>query len=81
MIHKFIDNLFEMDKPISRVVKYGLIFSMIVCIAAVIMFYFYNTLSLGYIYHEISFGLFKSGIMFGISFFICGIATNTIIKE
>lgn len=81
MIHKFIDNLFCMDKSISRVVKFGFIFSMIICIASVILFYFYNSLSLNYIYHELSLGLFKTGIMFGISFFICGIATNTIRKE
>lgn len=78
MIHKFIDNLFKMEKSISHLVRNGLIFSMLICISSVIIFYFYNTLNLNYIYHEVSLGLFKSGIMFGVSFFICGIATNGI---
>lgn len=81
MIHKFIDNIFEMEKPISKLVKQGLIFSMFVCMIAVTMFYFYNELLLDYIYHEISFSLLKTGITFAISFFICGIATNTILKN
>lgn len=81
MIHKFIDNIFEMEKPISKLVKYGLIFSMFVSIIAVTIFYFYNQLSLNYIYHEISFCLLKTGISFAISFLICGIATNTILKN
>lgn len=81
MIHKFLDNIFRMDKPISKVVKLGLIFSMIICISSVILFYFYNSLSLDYIYYEISLGLFRAGIMFVVSFLICGIATNALYKE
>lgn len=81
MIHKFIDSIFEMEKPIVKLVKQGLVFSMFVCIIAVIVFYFYNTLSLDYIYHEISFSLLRTGITFAISFFICGIATNTILNN
>ena len=78
MIHKFIDNIFKMDKSISKLVKKGLIFSMIVCIFAVTIFYLYNEYSLDYIYHEASFSLLRAGITFAISFFICGVATNTI---
>ena len=31
MIHKFIDSIFEMEKPIVKLVKQGLVFSMFVC--------------------------------------------------
>ena len=80
MIHKF-NTIFEMEKPISKLVKQGLIFSMAICLLAVATFYFYNELSLNYIYHEISFTLLKTGITFAISFFICGVATNKIKNE
>lgn len=81
MIHKFINNLFEMEKPISKIVKNGLIFSMFICICSMLLFYFYQTLNLKYIYHEASFTLFRAGLTFAISFFICGIATNDIRKD
>lgn len=78
MVHKFIDNLFEIEGPISQVIKHGFIFSLIVCLISGVLFYFYTHYHLNYIYHEISLILFKSGITFAISFFICGIATNKI---
>ena len=78
MVHKFIDNLFELEGPIGQVVKYGFIFSLFFCLVSGILLYFYSKFNLNYIYHEISLILFKSGITFAISFFICGIATNKI---
>lgn len=78
MVHKFIDNLFELESPIGKVVKYGFIFSLFFCLVGGILFYFYSKFNLNYIYHEISLILFKSGITFAVSFFICGIATNKI---
>lgn len=81
MVHKFIDNIFKMEQPISKVVKHGLVFSMLICVVAVTMFYLYNELSLNYIYHEASFILLRAGITFAIGFFICGVATNTIKNE
>ncbi len=78
MIHKFIDNIFQMEKSISKLVRQGLIFSMLVCISAVTMFFIQRDLSLPYLFHDASLSLLKSGITFGISFLVCGIATNTI---
>lgn len=78
MIHKFIDNIFEMEKPISKLVKQGLIFSMLVCLSAVMMFFIQRDINLPYIFHDASLILLRTGITFAISFIVCGIATNTI---
>ena len=81
MIHKFIDDLFNIDKSISSLVKKGFVFSILICITALLIFYFYHINSLKYIYHDISLTLLKTGITFAISFFICGVATNRILKD
>ena len=78
MIHKFIDNIFEMEKSISKLVKQGLIFSMLVCLSAVTMFFVQRNASLSYIFHDASLSLLRTGITFAISFIVCGIATNSI---
>lgn len=81
MVHKFINNLFEIDKSISELIKKGLIFSMVVCIIALFIFYFYHINFLNYIYHDISLVLLRTGITFAIGFFVCGVATNKISKD
>ena len=81
MVHKFINNIFEIDESISKIIQKGMIFSMIVCIIALFIFYFYHISLLNYIYHDISLVLLRTGITFVIGFFVCGIATNKISKD
>ena len=81
MVHKYINSLFDMDKNISKIVKIGFIFSMMVCIIATTIFYFYHINVLAYIYHDISLSLFQTGIIYAIGFFVCGIATNRIMMN
>ena len=78
MIHKYINSLFDMDKKIIKIVEFGFILSMLICIIATTIFYFYNINILSYIYHDISLILFQTGIIFAIGFFVCGFATNKI---
>ncbi len=81
MIHNFINELFDIDDAICIIIKKGFIFSLLICIIALLIFYYYNIYFLNYIYHDISFILFRTGIIFAIGFFICGVATNKIAKD
>ena len=71
MIHKFIDNIFEMEKDIEKIVKEGLIFSGVVCLLAVILFFVQRDVNLPYIFHDASLTLLRTGITFAISFLVC----------
>lgn len=77
-MNKFIDDIFELEKPISNLVKQGLIFSILFCLSAVAMFFIQRNADLPYIFHDASLILLRTGITFTISFIVCGIATNTI---
>ena len=77
-MNKFIDEIFELEQPISKFVKQGLIFSILFCLSAVTMFFIQRNINLPYIFHDASLILLRTGITFAISFLVCGIATNTI---
>lgn len=77
-MNKFIDEIFELEQPISKFVKQGLIFSILFCLLAVTMFFIQRNINLPYIFHDASIILLRTGITFAISFLVCGIATNTI---
>lgn len=81
MVHKFINTLFDIDNSICSIIIKGLIFSIIICISSLLVYYFYHIGILNYIYHDISLILLRTGITFAIGFFVCGVATNTIVKD
>ncbi len=69
------------DKNISKLIKSGFLFCFILCIVSVLILFTYESFySLPLLFY-IGYTLFKSSLMFGVTFFICGISFDKIKKE
>lgn len=79
-MQKFFLELKNLDKVTYKIMKYGLLFSSIVCLAAVGVLLSYIFLGINFFYH---FGiiLMKSSFTFAVEFILCGIAVDFIKKQ
>lgn len=84
-MNNFISNLFKIiknfDKNISKLIKFGFIFCFVLCICATILLFTYETFYCLPLLFFIGYTLLKSSLMFGVTFFICGISFDKIKKE
>ena len=81
MIDKLIDNIKEIDKPILKFMFKGLKFSASICFLSILILIAYSTYPISHIGLHSSIILFQTGIMFAVSFFICGFITDKLKKE
>ena len=81
IINTLIDKVKNLDKQVFKIMNTGFIFSFILCIISalsLITYKMFYTLP-GLFYGGIS--LFRTGLIFACTFFICGIGFDTIKKE
>lgn len=69
------------DKNVSKLVKYGFLFCFILCIFSCLILFTYELFFSLPILFYIGYTLFKSSLMFAVTFFICGISFDKIKKE
>ncbi len=76
-MNKFFGELKNLDKNIYKIMKYGLLFSGLVCISAVFVLLIYIFLGISLFYH-LGLTLIKSSFTFAVEFIICGIIVDFI---
>lgn len=79
-MQKFILGLKNLDKDTYKIMKYGLLFSGIICLAAVGILLAYIFLGTSLFYH-LGLTLIKSSFTFAVEFIICGIVVDFIRKQ
>ena len=81
MIKKIINNFKNLEKITYKIMKYGLYFCFAICLLAVLILLTYEiTFASPFIYY-IGINLFKTSLIFGIEFIICGFIVDGIKKQ
>lgn len=73
-----IKTLLNMDEPVLKIVRFGLKLSIIICTIAILSLLTYYKFYISHDLYEGSVILFRTGLLFAVQFFICGIAINKI---
>ena len=81
MIKKIITNIKNIDKSILKIMFAGLKFSLIICIISCILSLTYILNPISHIIYYSGIILFKTGLTFGIMFFVCAFAMDKIKKQ
>ena len=81
MIKKIIDNIKNIDKNILKIMISGLNFSFIICVIACIISLYYISNPLSHILYNSGIILFKTGLTFASTFFVCAFVMDTIKKQ
>lgn len=79
-MQKIILGLKNLDKDTYKIIKYGLLFSGIICLSAIAMLLSYIFLGLNFFYH-LGIILMESSFIFAVEFVICGIVVDFIRKQ
>lgn len=81
MIKKFIDSAKNIEKDILKIMISGFKFSLIVCVISCIISALYILNPISHILYDSGIILFKTGLTFGVMFFICAFAIDNIKKQ
>ncbi len=81
MINKFIDNVKNIEKDILKIMNYGIKLSLLICILSSIVSILYILNPISHILYDSGIILFKTGLTFGIMFFVCAFAMDKIKKQ
>lgn len=76
-MNNFFNGLKNLDKDTYKIIKYGLLFSGIVCLTAICVLLIYIFLGIALFYH-LGLILIKSSFTFAVEFIICGIIVDFI---
>ena len=76
-----IKSFFDMEEPIYKIVLFGFKLSIVICLSAICSLLLYFKFYISHDLYEGSIILFRTGLLFAIQFFICGIAINKIKKQ
>ena len=76
-MQKFFLGLKNLDKETYKIMKYGLLFSGLICLSSVGILLLYIFLGINLFYH-LGLILIKSSFTFGVEFIICGIIVDFI---
>ena len=79
-MQKIISGLKSLDKNTYKIIRYGLLFSGIVCLTAIGILLAYIVLGTNFFYH-LGMILIKSSFTFAVEFIICGIVVDFIKKQ
>ena len=81
MIKKIINSVKNIEKDILKIMFSGLRFSLTICIIScmISLFYIFNPIS--HILYDSSIILFRTGLTFGVMFFICAFVMDKIKKQ
>lgn len=78
---KLINRIKKIDKPILKVMFKGINISSYICLASILILFFYNTYPTSHIVYTFGLILFRTGLMFAIYFFMCAFAIDTVKKQ
>lgn len=81
MVKKVIDNVKNIEKDILKIMVSGFKFSFIVCVISCIISLLYILNPISHILYDSGIILFKTGLTFAASFFICAFAMDKIKKQ
>lgn len=81
MISKLIERLKNLDNKIKKIMKYGINFSMLICILACGLLFVYHLSITDVNTYYIGLALVQLSFVFIIEFIICGLAMDTIKKS
>lgn len=76
-MNKLFSEFNNLDKNTYKIIKYGLLFSGLVCLSAVCVLLLYIFLGINFLYH-LGLVLLKSSFTFAVEFIICGIIVDFI---
>ena len=79
-MNKIYLELKNLSKDTYKIMKYGLLFSGLVCLAAVCVLLAYIFLGINFFYH-LGLNLIESSFIFAVEFIICGIVVDFIKKR
>lgn len=71
-------SMFEIDNSLLKIIKIGFKISIVICSISIICLLIYCKYYISHDLYEGSIILFKTGLLYAIQFFICGIAINKI---
>ncbi len=80
MIKKLTNDIKDLDKDILKIMFSGFKFSFFICTLSSIVLLTYIVNPVSYLLFEAATILFKTGLTFAVSFFICGFVVNNIKK-
>ena len=81
MIKKIINKTKKIEKNIYRIMKLGYYFSFVICLISLFISFTYILNPISHLLYVSGIILFKTGLTFGIMFFISGFTIDTIKKE
>lgn len=81
MIKKFINSAKNIEKDILKIMISGFKFSLIICVISCIISALYILNPISHILYDSGIILFKTGLTFGVVFFICAFAMDNIKKQ
>lgn len=76
-MQKIFSELKNLDKNTYKIMKYGLLFSGLICLVAIAVLLSYIFLGISFFYH-LGLILLKSSFTFAVEFIICGIVVDFI---
>ena len=79
-MQRIFSELKNLDKDTYKIMKYGLLFSGIICLAAVVILLAYIFFGTSLFYH-LGLTLIKSSFTFAVEFVICGIVVDFIRRK
>ena len=80
MIKKLTNDIKTLDKTVLKIMFSGFKFSFFICILSTFILITYILNPISYIIFEAGTLLFKIGLTFAVSFFICGFVVNNLKK-
>lgn len=80
MLKMLIDKFVSLEKNVKKIMKYGFLFSFLVCVIAMVLLLSYELFSSPDLYY-IGLSVFQLSLFFAVEFIICGIAIDTIKKQ
>lgn len=80
MIKPIINKFNNMEEKVKKILKYGIYFSMFVCVISTILLITYH-INLNIDLYYIGLAVLKLGLFFIVEFIICAFAIDTIKKQ
>lgn len=81
MIKKFINSAKNIEKDIFKIMISGFKFSLVICVISCIISALYILNPISHILYDSGLILFKTGLTFGVMFFICAFTIDNIKKQ
>lgn len=81
MLHKFIENVKNIDKKIVKVIILGLKASSIICLFSIFILALYHFNPISHIFYESGLKLFQASVTYAICFFCFGFFVDILRRQ